>query len=43
MLAPLVVVQPALAVGLLVLMVAGERMLGERPGPLRVPRGASRS
>jgi hypothetical protein len=33
MLAPLVVVQPALAAGLLVLMVAGERMLGERPGP----------
>jgi hypothetical protein len=32
-LAPLVVVQPALAAGLLVLMVAGERMLGERPGP----------
>jgi hypothetical protein len=32
MLAPLVVVQPALAAGLLVLMVAGERMLGERPG-----------
>ncbi len=31
-LAPLVVVQPALAAGLLVLMVAGERMLGERPG-----------
>jgi hypothetical protein len=33
MLAPLVVVQPALAAGLLVLMVAGERLLGERPGP----------
>jgi hypothetical protein len=32
MLAPLSVVQPALAVGLLVLMVAGEHMLGERPG-----------
>jgi hypothetical protein len=32
MLAPLVVVQPALAAGLLVLMVAGERMLGEKPG-----------
>jgi hypothetical protein len=32
-LAPLVVVQPALAAELLVLMVAGERMLGERPGP----------
>ena len=31
-LAPLVVVQPALAAGLLVLMIAGERMLGERPG-----------
>jgi len=31
-LAPLVVVQPALAAGLLVLMVAGEHMLDERPG-----------
>jgi drug/metabolite transporter (DMT)-like permease len=31
-LAPLVVVQPALATGLIVLMLAGERMLGERPG-----------
>jgi hypothetical protein len=31
-LAPLVVVQPTLAVGLLVLMGAGERMLGERAG-----------
>jgi hypothetical protein len=31
-LAPLVVVQPALAAGLLVLMLAGEHMLGERPG-----------
>jgi hypothetical protein len=31
-LAPLVVVQPALAAGLLVLLVAAERMLGERPG-----------
>jgi hypothetical protein len=31
-LAPLVVVQPALAAGLLVLMVAGEHMLGEKPG-----------
>ncbi len=31
-LAPLVVVQPALAAGLLVLMVAGERMLNEKPG-----------
>src|SRR3954453_21462405 len=31
-LAPLVVVQPALAAGLLVLMVIGERMLGERAG-----------
>jgi drug/metabolite transporter (DMT)-like permease len=30
--APLVVVQPALACGLLVLLVAGERLLGERPG-----------
>jgi drug/metabolite transporter (DMT)-like permease len=29
---PLVVVQPALASGLLVLLLAGERMLGERPG-----------
>src|SRR2546429_1357272 len=32
LLAPLVVVQPALAVGLLVLMFAGERMLGEPAG-----------
>ncbi len=32
MLAPLVVVQPALAAGLLVLMVLGEHMLGEHPG-----------
>ncbi len=31
-LAPLVVVQPALAAGLLVLLVAGEHMLGEKPG-----------
>ncbi len=31
-LAPLVVVQPTLAVGLLVLLVAAELMLGERPG-----------
>jgi len=31
--APLEVVQPALAVGLLVLLALGERMLGERPGP----------
>jgi hypothetical protein len=30
--APLVVVQPALASGLLVLLAAGERLLGERPG-----------
>ena len=30
--APLVVVQPALASGLLVLLLAGERLLGERPG-----------
>jgi len=30
--APLVVVQPALALGLVVLLAAGERMLGERPG-----------
>jgi drug/metabolite transporter (DMT)-like permease len=32
LLAPLVVVQPSLAAGLLVLMVLGERMLGERAG-----------
>ncbi len=32
LLAPLVVVQPTLAVGLLVLMIAGERMLGESAG-----------
>src|ERR1700692_4893193 len=32
LLAPLVVVQPALAAGLLALMFVGERMLGERPG-----------
>lgn len=32
LLAPLVVVQPALAAGLLVLLFAAERMLGERPG-----------
>jgi drug/metabolite transporter (DMT)-like permease len=32
LLAPLVVVQPALAAGLLVLLYLGERMLGERPG-----------
>jgi hypothetical protein len=32
LLAPLVVVQPALAAGLLVLMFVGERMLGERAG-----------
>src|SRR5487761_2057642 len=32
MLAPLAVVQPALAAGLLVLMVAGEHLLDERPG-----------
>jgi drug/metabolite transporter (DMT)-like permease len=31
-LAPVVVVQPTLATGLLVLLVAGERLLGERPG-----------
>ena len=31
-LAPLVVVQPAMAVGLLALMFLGERLLGERPG-----------
>ena len=32
LLAPLVVVQPALAAGLLVLLLVGERMLGERAG-----------
>ena len=32
MLAPLVVVQPTLAVGLLVLLLIGERMLGEHAG-----------
>src|SRR5665647_1478540 len=32
LLAPLVVVQPALAAGLLVLLFRGERMLGERAG-----------
>src|SRR5437764_13386726 len=32
MLAPLVVVQPALAAGLLVLLFVGQRMLGERAG-----------
>src|ERR1700692_3673743 len=32
LLAPLVVVQPALAAGLLTLMFVGERMLGERAG-----------
>ena len=32
MLAPLVVVQPALAAGLLVLLILGQRMLGERAG-----------
>src|ERR1700681_1578628 len=32
LLAPLVVVQPALAAGLLVLMLVGERRLGERAG-----------
>src|SRR4051794_23172686 len=32
LLAPLVVVQPSLAAGLLVLMIVGERMLGERAG-----------
>ena len=32
LLAPLVVVQPALAAGLLVLLYIGERLLGERPG-----------
>ena len=32
LLAPLVVVQPALAAGLLTLLIAGERLLGERPG-----------
>jgi hypothetical protein len=33
LLAPLVVVQPALAAGLLVLLALGSRMLGERSGP----------
>ena len=36
MLAPLTVVQPALASGLLLLLVLGDRMLGERVGPLEV-------
>jgi drug/metabolite transporter (DMT)-like permease len=31
--APLEVVQPALAIGLLILLALGERLLGERPGP----------
>jgi drug/metabolite transporter (DMT)-like permease len=35
-LAPLSVVQPALAVGLLLLLVLGDRMLGERVGPREV-------
>src|SRR3954468_20640020 len=35
-LAPLSVVQPALAVGLLLLLVLGDRMLGERVGRLEV-------
>ena len=37
--APLVVVQPALASGLLVLLLAGERLLGERAGPARAALG----
>ncbi len=36
LLAPLTVVQPALAGGLLVLLVLGDRMLGERVGALEV-------
>jgi len=32
-LVPLTVVQPALALGLILLLVLGDRMLGERPGP----------
>jgi len=36
LLAPLTVVQPALASGLLLLLVLGDRMLGERVGPLEV-------
>ena len=43
LLAPLVVVQPALAAGLLVLLFIGERMLGEHAGPLRVHGGGARS
>lgn len=35
-LAPLTVVQPALAIGLLLLLVLGDRMLGERVGPREV-------
>jgi hypothetical protein len=44
--APLEVVQPALAIGLLVLLALGERMLGERPGRLlsaRSSQGSSES
>ena len=41
--APLVVVQPALASGLLVLLLAGERLLGESPGPPRAALGRRRS
>jgi drug/metabolite transporter (DMT)-like permease len=36
LLAPLTVVQPALAIGLLLLLVLGDRMLGERVGKLEV-------
>jgi drug/metabolite transporter (DMT)-like permease len=36
LLAPLTVVQPALASGLLLLLVLGDRMLGERVGPLEI-------
>ncbi len=36
LLAPLTVVQPALASGLLLLLILGDRMLGERVGPLEV-------
>ena len=32
-LVPLTIVQPALALGLILLLVLGDRMLGERPGP----------
>jgi len=41
LLAPLVLVQPALAAGLLVLMVLAQRMLGEHCRALRAPRDAA--